>query len=76
MSQGRVGRPKCGAQQHKTRIVSLGTNNTGNREKGENRNVTPKAAFGAHIHLKEAEYFRRGGNLELFVKCPIELWYL
>ena len=31
----RVGRPKCGAQQHKTRLVSLGTTNTGNREKGE-----------------------------------------
>ena len=47
--------------------MSLGTTNTGNQEKGENRNVTPKAAFGAHIHLKEAEYFRSGGNLELFV---------
>ena len=35
--------------------------------------MTPKAAFGAQLHLKEAEYFRTGGNLELFVKCPIEL---
>ena len=43
-------------------LLTLGTG-----RKGKNRNVTPKAAFGAHIHLKEAEYFRSGGNLELFV---------
>ena len=73
MSQGRVRRPKCGAQQHKTGLVSLGTTEMlGTGRKGKNRNVTPKTAFGGHIHLKEAEYFRCGGNLELFLKCPTE----
>ena len=73
MSQGRVRRPKCGAQQHKTGLVRLGTTEMlGTGRKGKNRNVTPKTAFGGHIHLKEAEYFRCGGNLELFLKCQTE----